>query len=287
MDDCLEVFRDQHVLIVGDVCRDVWATAEPGQCAEGSCVRIVPQQESAGMALAVAQMVEALGGRPTIPAVLQQRRPCLKIRFDDRPRLDFDYKEPLAKCDEQQLIDQCCHVLNECQAVILSDYGKGVCTKSVCWELLAAADERHVPVLIDPALGVPWSRYQGSTLIKCNRSEWRAVGQQLKHARNVVVTDGARGMRLHTPDREFYFETTAAEGDTVGCGDQVAAVLGMCLAGGVPLETGCEWANVAAGLKLAKRGGQGVSAEELRGQRLRKPTMTGMASFAEKPLSTP
>lgn len=269
MDNCLEAFRGRRVLIVGDVCRDIWATAEPGQCAEGPCVRIVSNQESAGMVLAVAQMVQALGGRATFPAVLQQRRPCLKIRFDDRPRLDFDYKEPLAKRKERQLIDQCRHALKECQAMIVGDYGKGVCTKSVCGGLLDAADEQSVPVLVDPAFGVPWSRYQGATLIKCNRLEWQAVGQRLCYAKNVVVTDGARGMWLHTPRRELYFETTTADGDTIGCGDQVAAVLGLCLAAGISLETGCHWANVAAGLKLAKRGAQAVSAEEVREAMLR------------------
>jgi D-beta-D-heptose 7-phosphate kinase/D-beta-D-heptose 1-phosphate adenosyltransferase len=72
-------------------------------------------------------------------------------------------------------------------AILISDYDKGVCTERVMQAAIALGRRLGVPVVVDPGRGVDWSKYRGATAIKSNRVEAElAVGDrfQLRDARH-------------------------------------------------------------------------------------------------------
>ncbi len=72
-------------------------------------------------------------------------------------------------------------------AILVSDYDKGVCTEAVMQSVIAIGRRHGIPVVVDPGRGVDWSKYRGATAIKANRVEAElAVGRkfQLRASRN-------------------------------------------------------------------------------------------------------
>ena len=90
--------------------------------------------------------------------------------------------------------------------VLISDYGKGVCTRSLLEVLGNRARAADVPILVDPARSRNWSDYGQVTLIKANRIEALGVAAEEssplamarrladEHRCSVVVTYGGHGM---------------------------------------------------------------------------------------------
>jgi len=58
-------------------------------------------------------------------------------------------------------------VLNEVDAVVISDYGKGVVTSAISNFII----QNHVKVIVDPKHG-PWDHFYGAYIIKPNKKEF-------------------------------------------------------------------------------------------------------------------
>ncbi len=86
-------------------------------------------------------------------------------------RIDREDRTPLAETLQQQLAGLIGERLAECQAVLVSDYAKGVCTPELLATVISAAKHLGVPVLVDPARITDYSRYQGCDLMTPNRVE--------------------------------------------------------------------------------------------------------------------
>ena len=78
------------------------------------------------------------------------------------------------------------------QAVLVSDYGKGVCTPELLAWLRTATASHGVPLLIDPARQTPPERYRGADLLKPNRAqaEW-ATGRPILSPQDRLVAGQA------------------------------------------------------------------------------------------------
>lgn len=172
-------------------------------------------------------------------------------------------------------------------AVLLSDYDKGVLDESVCAAAIAAAGAR--PVLADPK-GLNWRRYAGATVLKPN---WReaagflsaldpevmlpavpeddaaeAAAQRVRReldVKNVLLTRSARGLSVACADGSaFSFPSRApAVQDEAGAGDVAAAVTCLALAAGAGVPMAGWLGNVAAGAKVGKFGTHTVSDYEI------------------------
>jgi D-beta-D-heptose 7-phosphate kinase/D-beta-D-heptose 1-phosphate adenosyltransferase len=169
------------------------------------------------------------------------------------------------------------------EAVVLSDYRKGVVVEPVIEAAAAAARARGVPFLVDPK--VPQAdRYRGATLLTPNRdeaermtrlpvrtpAEARAAARAL-HAQtgaNILITLGEHGMWVFDasadPAVEDSLPAVAREvADVTGAGDTVIAVLALGLAAGAPLLDAARLANLAAGLVVAHFGPVAITESEL------------------------
>lgn len=168
-------------------------------------------------------------------------------------------------------------LLKSCDAVILSDYGKGGLAHIA--KMIALARSAGKPVLVDPK-GEDYSRYRGATLITPNRAELRAVtgdwssesmlntkAQALRRRLGLgglLVTRSEEGMTLYRSGSRLHVPAQAREVyDVSGAGDTVIAVIGVMLAAGQDLESAVRIANRAAGIVVGKFGTAVVHPDEL------------------------
>ncbi len=166
-------------------------------------------------------------------------------------------------------------------AIVISDYGKGMVNDAVLDALQAARARRRRPLVVDPKKP-NFGRYHDITLASPNVAEaaeaagmeirsqqdLRAAGGRLLRrwsAEAVLVTRGEHGMTLLQPDRgPRHFPTTAREVyDVTGAGDTVAATCALALAAGASFDEAAWLANSAAGIVVGKLGTATVSAKEL------------------------
>ena len=199
-------------------------------------------------------------------------------------RLDFENKEPVEGADSDTLLQNIKEQLNEdrrIDAVIISDYGKGVCTEKICQKIIKESQKRNITVIVDPK-GKEWTKYKGADYITPNLSELNAVlelpvknedneveiasRQILKKYKinNMIVTRSERGLTLIKDSKAVHIKAKAREVyDVSGAGDTVIAVFGLALAGGLEVSEAAYLANLAAGVVVGKVGTYAVNQEEL------------------------
>ena len=195
-------------------------------------------------------------------------------------RADREHRTPVDAQTEDRIIAAVKTALANAQALIISDYDKGVVTPRVLSEVLPAAYGR-MPVLIDPKIR-NFDSYRPATLVTPNHHEaLRLVNfeedsdaslqtaARMIRARlgcdAVLITRGDRGMMLCEGERDpVHVETSAREVyDVTGAGDTVIAMLAAALASGASMTEAAVLANQAAGIVVGKLGTATASAEEV------------------------
>jgi D-beta-D-heptose 7-phosphate kinase/D-beta-D-heptose 1-phosphate adenosyltransferase len=170
--------------------------------------------------------------------------------------------------------------LRDADALVISDYDKGVVTPRILAEVLPLAYDR-IPVLIDPKIR-NLASYRPATLVTPNHHEalrmtnleedsdfgLHRAAQLLREKLNcdaVLITRGPGGMVLVEGDGEpVYVETAAREVyDVTGAGDTVIATLAAAMAVGASMLEAANLANHAAGIVVGKVGTATASSEEL------------------------
>ena len=167
--------------------------------------------------------------------------------------------------------------LDECDAVVLSDYGKGGLAHIE--RMIGLARERGRIVLVDPK-GDDYSKYGGATMVTPNRAELREVVGRWKDDADFVrraerlraelglaallVTLGEDGMALFQKDAVLRKSARAREVyDVTGAGDTVIGTLAAMLAAGATMHDAVRVANHAAGIAVGKFGTAVVHPDEL------------------------
>ncbi len=302
----LDRLQEVRVAVVGDVMLDRFIygrverispeapipifTAEREECMLGGAGNVVRNLLSLGASASFAAVVgdDAVATQLTqLVGIEEQLVPTLitargrtstkKTRYvaggQQLLRSDRETKTPIDTLSEQKLLDSITGDLATHDALILSDYGKGVLTEPVCKALIAAATDAGVPVFVDPKTR-DVARYAGATLLSPNlrelaliagvegfasEAEITAAAQALCRQHRfqyVLVTRGERGMTLCDAEgRIRHVEATAAEVfDVSGAGDTVIATLAAAHAAGCPMPLAMELANLAAGIVVGRLG---------------------------------
>ena len=220
-----------------------------------------------------AGMIETSKPTTTKIRVISGHQQMIRLDFEDASELDGGDAELLLKNFSAQIGDV--------DAVIISDYGKGVCTENICQKIIGAARRAKKIVVIDPK-GDDWSKYFNANYITPNFKEFgevlpvkiKNVDAQIESAAlrviddlkldGLIVTRSAKGLSLIEPEKISHIKARAQEVfDVSGAGDTVIAVFALALAGGIDSEAAAYLANVAAGVVVAKVGTYAVSREEL------------------------
>jgi rfaE bifunctional protein kinase chain/domain len=188
------------------------------------------------------------------------------VRFDRESRADLD-GDALAALGAA--LDR---ELPSCDALVVSDYGKGVIHPRTLERALGLARRRQLPVCVDPKES-HIDHYRGVSILTPNQHEagWvqgrRVVDeasllevgwglQKRLDAEAVLVTRGAQGMSLfERGGRLTHLPTVAREVyDVTGAGDTVVGVVALALAAGADYPSACLLSNHAAGIVIREVG---------------------------------
>lgn len=193
-------------------------------------------------------------------------------------RADRESKTPIGEATENILIAAFTKALKSADAVIVSDYDKGLLTPRVLQNVLAAAAQKMV--CLDPKIK-NFAQYRPITVITPNQYEAeRATGieiideasflaaaqriREMLDCPHVLVTRGEHGMSLLSRESVTHIPTTAREVyDVTGAGDTVIATLALALATDANIIEAAGIANQAAGIVVGKLGTATVSKDEL------------------------
>jgi len=305
-------WRNKQVLVIGDLMLDryVWGNvARISPEAPVPIVRAVLQNERPGGAANVAMNIIGLGGKATLfgfvgedadGATLEKhlREAGINSRMTIVPghptttklrvlcgkqqmlRLDMEETDGYPADVHRVLIEQIESAMPSADAVVLSDYAKGVLTEDVCQQVIRAARRGGIPVLVDPKHR-SFARYRGATTICPNLVELSVVtgiemqdldallaaGQKLTKELGLdclTATLSEKGIAVIRENTKFLAPTVARQVfDVSGAGDTVIATLALAIASGLEMETAVQIANVAAGIAVSKVGTVPVNKDEL------------------------
>ena len=312
----LPYFERQTILVLGDIMVDrfVWGkVSRISPEAPVPVVEVTSETQALGGAGNVASNLSSLNAQVHVIAVTgedfigEQLKADLvsrKINIDgiicdaNRPtsiktriiashqqvvRVDKEVKGVLHPNIEKELKSRIEEIMPGVQAVIISDYGKGVISESVLEKAISLACRYGVPITVDPKIE-HFLRYKKVSCITPNTAEAIAgmrsrelseekdiyeLGKKILKklgSSSVLITRGEKGMTLFEPgDRITHIPTRAKEVfDVTGAGDTVIATFTLALAAKARFREAAEISNFAAGVVVGKLGTATVSPEELR-----------------------
>ncbi|MCI0566803.1 MAG: D-glycero-beta-D-manno-heptose-7-phosphate kinase [Acidobacteria bacterium] len=303
-----------RLLVVGDLMVDRFLWGSVHRISPEAPVPVVhlnSETSALGGAGNVGRNLQALGATVALVGVVGQDRGSEELRrllkeaeLDDRGvielpgrittvksrviahqqqvvRIDRESQEALSNESTQKVCDRALEFLAGAQAVVISDYDKGVVTPGLLGLLLPASRKARLIVAIDPK-PPNYKYYTPATVITPNLQEARTmlgskshtnqeileIGLKLRETLQceaVLLTRGEEGMilfqksgdplRIPSYAREVY--------DVTGAGDTVISVLTLALTAGASLLEASSLANLAAGLVVGKLGTAVVTPEEL------------------------
>lgn len=203
-------------------------------------------------------------------------------------RLYIDNEYILRKDDEKtdridrsisaSIMSEVIKELETVDAVIFSDYNKGLFTEENTREIIKKATEKLIPIIVDFK---PENKdlFTGVDVIAPNASEAKAIMAEFSIenleasittlydkllCKKLIVTLGKDGICGF--DGESFFHLAAhnvQEVDGVGCGDTVRMGLAMGIVSGLSLEESASLANDAAGVIVQKIGTASLERHEL------------------------
>ena len=197
-------------------------------------------------------------------------------------RLDEEKSITISPKIEAKLFSQFETHLLRADAVILSDYGKGIFNGDFAQKIIKRCKLEKVPVFVDPK-GNNWKRYSGADCITPNEIELFLVAPFDRESNSdltakarktiidyklthLLVTRGAKGMSLFSLNQDsIHIQTKAQEVfDVSGAGDTVIATLAASRACTHSMEDAARLANTAAGVVVGKLGTHAISALEFK-----------------------
>jgi rfaE bifunctional protein kinase chain/domain len=197
-------------------------------------------------------------------------------------RMDYESPFLLNSSRRKKLTEVLNQIIPETDAIIISDYSLGAVDRQLGAEVIEAAREYQIPVIVD-SRDRP-NQYPGATAVTPNISEveWvkgRKLGtneedldrfcptiRKYWSVEALLVTRGKLGMSLFTSSDNHHIAPFGIDDavDVTGAGDTVAAVFTASLAAGAGFFEAAFTANIAGGVVVTKKGTATVSTRELK-----------------------
>lgn len=336
MDIDVSKFKECRVLVIGDLMIDEYLWGDVDRISPEAPVQIVAvkkEESTLGGSGNVINNLAALGAKVFAAGVigtgrsgniLLKRLKYLKvdsggvIQERGRPttrktriiaahqhvlRIDRETKKEISGKTLQKIAGFIRKKIPETDVVIVSDYGKGLITKSLMAVIVESAKKHGKITMTDPK-GLDYSKYSGVTMITPNRKEAAlAAGVEITDNSSLIdagtkiinsfdiekllVTCGKDGMTLFEKNKKPYKIKAEARQvfDVSGAGDTVIAVMGLCLASGASFRDAASVANTAAGIVVGKVGTATVSGKELTDALMPRPAPLSVSprSSARRP----
>ena len=185
-------------------------------------------------------------------------------------RYDHESTDEISDESQKSILASFKKLVSNYDAVLLSDYGKGVLTIELTQSLIAIANKKNKKVLVDPK-GLDYSKYRGSYLLTPNKKEASEATKininddasltkaitQLKTEYDLdvsLITLSEQGVAIYDDKLRVHPTVSREVFDVTGAGDTVLASLGFALACGYKIDAAVEFANLAAGVVVGKIG---------------------------------
>jgi len=297
----LKKIEKKKVLVIGDLILDCFIWGRVKRISPEAPVPVVEVEEETfalGGAANVANNIVALGGHATVLGVVGKDRSAEKmdeimkqkgIEFltieGRRPttvktrviahsqqvvRFDQEATKKISSATLKGLISYVADEVKEHDAVVISDYCKGVVSTGLMKAVLKAAG-RNKLVAVDPKTA-HYGLYKGASIITPNLMEASAgsginiedkktlirAGRRLLEKlglKAVLLTRGEDGMSLFQKGKVTHIPTVARKVfDVTGAGDTVVGTFAMAYAAGASMEEAAVLANHAAGIVVGQVG---------------------------------
>jgi len=307
-------FGDARVLILGDIMLDEYMYGSVDRISPEAPVPIVNISSSKiilGGAANVAANICSLGGKALLLGTVGDdeaaskisqllksdkisddllvtdltRRTTIKTRIiahsQQIVRADREDRHEINPDIEKEIISRFLSVVDDIQAVIISDYGKGVITQPLLEKLMSVCLQKNIFVAVDPK-ETHFNNYQKASLITPNHHEAGfAYGRRIHNekdllevgngllkrlqAKSILITRGPDGMSLFTENSKPTHIPTFAKKvyDVTGAGDTVIAVFVAATCAGADLVESAILANAGAGLTVGEIGTATVTTDDL------------------------
>ena len=196
-------------------------------------------------------------------------------------RVDEEKVSDVTNAIQESIIYNISKNLEYVSVVLISDYNKGVVTKSLCKRLLEICNKQNIKVIVDPKKD-DWDCYVGSYLITPNFKEFKeALGREVQNTeddvslgalqligmhnlKQLLITRSQYGMTLVKRDKTRTFKAVQHDVyDVSGAGDTVIATIAAFLSAGYSLEESVGVSSYAAGVAVSKPGTYVVNIKEV------------------------
>ena len=309
LSEAVKSFKDKRVLVVGDLMLDQYTHGEVKRISPEAPVPVLTKTEDKfipGGAANVANNLASLGAKVSLSGVVGEDvtrdkllallensgvNTDLVITVPDRPttlkrrfvtggtqqllRVDEEVSINLSADEEKHLLSLIEDKIAEFDAVIMSDYIKGVFSENVAKKLIEWA-KRHGEVVVGDLKPPSKVGFKGADVLTPNTKEAFEMSGETNvdkagralveyFGSDILMTKGAEGMSIFLKNGERQDITTKKIKvyDVSGAGDTAVAALTLGLISGLNLKDSALIANCAAGVVVQKPGTATLSAEEL------------------------
>lgn len=292
-------FQKKTVVVIGDLMVDEYVTGKVKRISPEAPVVVLNYEymsRTAGGASNVAKNVCALGAQVQVLGVVSadeagnwlrtdfekmgigtkgifsdQRPTILKTRYATKGqqllRVDYETCEDISMEIKQALLQTFEQIISGVDALILSDYCKGLFADDKFVRRLIALCRKHRVFVAVDSKRTELECFENADLVKPNNLELEAatgiqitdedslnqageIYLQRSGAKLLMVTRGARGISVFEkgkPRLDFSADHEAQVYDVTGAGDTVISTVSLALVSGMSVSDAMQIANIAAG----------------------------------------
>lgn len=308
--------KGRKIFIFGDIGVDEYVQGDVVRISPEAPVPVVEVKSTdkkLGLSGNVAANVQSLGGTPLLFSLIgndgnaenlkellsknnissdflmtdPDRKTTTKLRIMSGQhhvvRVDYESRQQVSRELLDRYQERIQKSIQECDAVIIQDYSKGLISEESCQRIIQWARQYNKPILVDPYRNTPLAWYRGAHFMTPNRDEafelakqipkpeiWKEVdkiGPELMAQINsdqMVITLGAEGVKIFENNEIYHLPTFARKVfDVTGAGDTVIAAFSMGLASSWSLRDSAFLANMAAGVVVGQIGAVACGHDDL------------------------
>jgi D-beta-D-heptose 7-phosphate kinase/D-beta-D-heptose 1-phosphate adenosyltransferase len=308
MTDIVSRFKDKRILVLGDVMMDKYIWGDVSRISPEAPIPVVVAKNDTsclGGAGNVGYNLQKLGAYPILTGIVGDDKDGEWIRENvtdsrgilinaKRPttvktriiahhqhvvRVDLEEKEPISpdlRAKIFRFIQE-----EKFDALIISDYNKGIVTEPLLQQVLSFTEQKNLPVCVDPKVE-HFYYFSPVTLITPNHFEAESVvhhscrnNKEVEKAGEAILSKistkylilkrGEQGLSVFERGKKVLHVPTLAQEvyDVTGAGDTVIAVSSLALLAGASIQEAALLANLAAGIVVGKLGTATLTSEEL------------------------
>ncbi len=305
-------FKNRKILVIGDIILDHYIWGKVNRISPEAPVPVVEVTREnflLGGAANVANNIVSLGAHAAVigingediagealRSILEQKGvDCSGLFTENRPTTVktrvIAHNQQVVRFDREDskyvvgrilkgILSHIHGIVNDFDAVIISDYKKGMVTEDLIKGILKKTKSKDIFVAVDPKVG-HFDFYKGVSLITPNLME-AALGagieitddQSLNKAgrallkklslKAALITRGEQGMSLFEKNKVTHIPTVARKVyDVTGAGDTVISAFTLASASGAGMADAAIIANHAAGIVVGEVGTAVASPDEL------------------------